>query len=69
MKMFYFTTTLAGILSGVLALTINWANGIDYSDPYASMMPFGIAMIVGFVTAGAWGGVIGAWWDYKEESK
>lgn len=69
MKTFYLTTTLAGISSGLFALALSWANGLDYSSPYASMMPLGIAMIVGFVTAGAWGGVIGAWWDYKEESK
>jgi len=69
MKTFYTVTTLAGIASGLLALAIHWASGIDYSTPYTSMMPIGIAMVIGFVTAGAWGGVIGAWLDYKEESK
>jgi hypothetical protein len=69
MKTFYTLTTIAGISSGLLALAISWASGIDYSSPYTSMMPMGIALIVGLVTAGVWGGVIGAWLDYKEESK
>ena len=69
MKTFYTLTTIAGISSGLLALAIFWASGIDYSSYYTSMMPIGIAMVIGFVTAGAWGGVIGAWLDYKEETK
>lgn len=69
MKTFYTVTTLAGIASGALALAISWASSLDYSSPYSSMMPIGIAMVIGFVTAGAWGGVIGAWLDYKEETK
>ena len=69
MKTFYTVTTLAGIASGALALAIMWASSLDYSSPYSSMMPIGIAMVIGFVTAGAWGGVIGAWLDYKEETK
>lgn len=68
MKTFYFTTVLAGILSGAFAFSLNWSTGLDYSDPYSSMMPIGISMVVGLVTAGAWGGVIGAWWDYKTET-
>jgi hypothetical protein len=42
--------------------------GIDYSAATASMMPLGIVMIMGILALSTWGGVLGAWLDYKEES-
>lgn len=67
MSTFKLTLFIAVIVSTGFAIALNWATGLDYSSPYSSMMPIGIAMVAGFITAGAWGGVLGAWLDYKAE--
>lgn len=67
MSTFKLMALIAVIVSTGFAIALNWATGLDYSSQYASMMPIGIAMVAGFITAGAWGGVLGAWLDYKAE--
>jgi hypothetical protein len=56
------------VLSIAFGFTLNWSMGIDYSAATASMMPLGIVMIMGILALSTWGGVLGAWLDYKEES-
>jgi hypothetical protein len=62
------TLIISVIFSALFAISFSWANGLDYSSQYASMMPLGITMILGFATAGAWGGVLGAYLDEKNEN-
>jgi hypothetical protein len=61
------TTVIISVIFSVLfAISFNWANGLDYSSQYASMMPLGITGILGIATLASLGGVLGAWLDNRE---
>jgi hypothetical protein len=59
------TIILSVIFSALFAISFNWANGLDYSSQYASMMPLGITLVLGIATLSAFGGVLGAYLDKK----
>ena len=59
------TIILSVIFTVAFALSFNWANGLDYSSQYASMMPLGITMVFGIATFTSFGGVLGAYLDKK----
>jgi hypothetical protein len=60
------TIILSVIFTVAFVISFNWANGLDYSSQYASMMPLGITGILGIATLSSLGGVLGAWLDSRE---
>jgi uncharacterized membrane protein AbrB (regulator of aidB expression) len=67
MPMLKVTIVIAISFTIAFGFIFNWANGIDYSATYASMMPIGIAFMTGVFALSSWGGVVGAYLDYKAE--
>ena len=68
MNIFTLMVTISSVMSGLFVLALNWSLGIDYSDPYTSMVPLAIAWLAGIATVSLWGGSVGAWFDLKDEN-
>jgi hypothetical protein len=62
--MFKTVLVIAVVISTAFGFALDWAIHFDYVNTF---IPMGVAMILGFLTAGAWGGVLGAWLDYQTE--
>lgn len=61
------TIVIAISLNIAFGFILNWAMGIDYSPIEASMMPMGIAFLLGVFALSSWGAVVGAYLDYRSE--
>lgn len=66
MKLFKATLVIAISLSVAFGFILNWAMSIDYTPIHQSMMPAGIAFLVGVFALSSWGGVLGAYLDMEE---
>ena len=64
MSTFKAVLVIAVALSIGFGFALDWAIHFDYVNTF---MPLGIALVAGIFTASAWGGVVGAYLDYKSE--